>query len=291
MSIGPAYLLEMRGALTKLHHDAGQFIQGYGSVPVVGSQAENEKTTFARPQSIVTAWSLGTQLIEFGGEHVTAFVKTVTEPIEVIACWTCVRSMLESCALSAWLLDPLIDARTRVGRVFAHRYEGLKQQLKFGRFIGRSAAEISAEENRIDAVEQDVLNLGYPRVLDRNGKRIGFCQQMPSTTDMIDTVLNEGKNYRMLSAIAHGHHWAINGLCYKPVVGDTDFGGVPAKVFEKTDNLTGIVLLGLCAMKALARPLWNQCHYFGWDSLRLEESLEKVADILQAAPAVRFWRS
>ena len=290
MTIDIKYLVEMRDALTMFCNEAGKFIQSYGNLPLAGSQAENEKATFARPQSIVSAWTFGTELIEFGREHVSAFVKIVTEPVEVIACWTCVRSMLESCALSAWLLDPTIDAQTRVGRVFAYRYEGLEQQLKFGRAIDRSSAEIKAEEDRIDRIEQDVLKLGYPLVLNKKGKRNGLCQQMPSATDMIDTVLDEGITYRILSAVVHGHHWAINQLGYKPVMGDVDLGGVLAKKFEKTDDLKGIALLGLCAMKALSRPLWNQCHYFGWDALQLEKILESVADKLSAKPKVRFWR-
>ena len=290
MPIDNKYLVEMRDVLMLFSNEAGKFIQSHGSLPAAGSQAESEKATFARPESILTAWSLGSLLIEFGEEHLSAFIKTVTEPVEVIACWTCVRSMLESCALSVWFLDPSIDAHTRVGRVFAHRYGGLEQQLKFGRAIGRSPTEIKAKENRIDGIEQDVLKLGYQKVHNKNGKRIGLCQKMPSATDMIDTVLDEGIFYRILSAVAHGHHWAIISLGYKPVVGDVDLGGVLAKKFEKTDDLKGIALLGLCAMKALSRPLWYQCHYFGWDKLRLQELLENVADKLQAKPSVRFWR-
>ena len=43
-------------------------------------------------------------------------VKTITEPMEPIACWTCIRSMLEPCARAAWMLDPSIDADTRIKR-------------------------------------------------------------------------------------------------------------------------------------------------------------------------------
>ena len=47
-------------------------------------------------------------LIEFGGKHPAAFLKRATELVEMIACWTCVRSMLEYCELSARLFDQSI---------------------------------------------------------------------------------------------------------------------------------------------------------------------------------------
>jgi hypothetical protein len=74
MSIGLEYILEMRDSLTMFCDEAAKLIQRHGSLPVAGSQAENEKATFARPQSVVNAWSPGTQLIEFDGGHVSAFV-------------------------------------------------------------------------------------------------------------------------------------------------------------------------------------------------------------------------
>jgi hypothetical protein len=292
MSVTIEYILRMRDKLLHFHEKTGQFIQSNGSVPDIGSQARVEQAGYPRPQSIVSALAIGTQLIEYGGEHLTAFVKTVTEPVEVIACWTCVRSMLESCALSAWLLDPEIDAHTRVGRVFALRYEGMEQQLKFGRATNQPPAEIASLEARIDEVERDALALGFTPVVNRNHDRIGIAQSMPNATEMIKRMLDEEIMYRMLSGVAHGHHWAINQLSYQPSKrGDLDIGGVLAKPFEKTTNWKGIALLGVTALTAIARPLWNQCRYFGWNPLHLEEIFESTADGLDMTTHSRFWRS
>ena len=127
----PDYLATMRGAVSTFCTEIVNFIQTQGAEPAPASQAETEQAVFPRPESVVTARSFATSLVESGGEHTMAFVKTITEPVEPIACGTCVRSMLEPCSLAAWLLDPSIDARTRVGRAFALRYEGMKQQLKY----------------------------------------------------------------------------------------------------------------------------------------------------------------
>jgi len=279
MTVTVEYISRMRETLLTFHEKVGSFIQSNESVAGAGSQALGEQARYARPQSIVSACAIGTQLIEYGGEHLTAFVKTVTEPVEVIACWTCIRSMLEACALSAWLLDPAIDAHTRVSRAFALRYEGMDQQLKFGRARNLPAGEIVALETRIDDVERDALAIGFTQVLNRHNDRNGIAQMMPGATDMIKLMLDEEILYRLLSGVAHGHHWAINQLSYMPTqVADIDIGGVSAKPFEKTTELKGIALLGVTAVKALARPLWNQCRFFGWDALHLEQVFETAAD-------------
>ena len=105
MAITVEYIVQMRQALLDFHEQVARFVQSNDCIPAEGSQARIEQATYPRPDSIVSAYCIGNQLIEFGADHLTAFVKTVTEPVETIACWTCVRSMLEACALSAWLQD------------------------------------------------------------------------------------------------------------------------------------------------------------------------------------------
>ena len=107
--LGPDYLPEMREALSRFCNEIRSFHADHGNDLTPGSPAVHEKAVSPRPESLVTAWCQAAQLIESGSEHVTAFVKTITEPMELIACWTCVRSMLESCALASWLLDPRIN--------------------------------------------------------------------------------------------------------------------------------------------------------------------------------------
>ena len=67
-------------------------------------------------------------------------------------------------------------------------------------------------------------------------------------------------------------------------------GGIGAVAFEKTTDMTGIALLGLTAFRAIARPLWNHYHYFGYEKLKLEEILETNADAIEMKETTRFWR-
>ena len=293
MSIGPDYLTKLREGLTMLRDQSAQIIQRYEGRPVAGSRAENELAESRRPESIETAWSLGTLLLVAGADHISALTKTLVEPVEATVCWTCVRSMLEPCALSAWFFDPTVDAHTRIGRVFAHRYVGLKEQVKFGNAVQRPATEIQVAKDRVNLIEADALAAGFSKVVDKNGEMDEIGRRMPSATNLIGEVLGvgEGANYRLMSAVAHGHHWAYVQLIYKTVSGDVDISGVSLKTLQTSDDAKPIAFLGIRAMNAMARPIWNQARYFGWNESQVEELLETVADKLRASTAPRFWRS
>jgi len=113
------YVSTMRQTLTEFQEETARFMKDHGEQPSPTSIAVAERNAFPNPENVVSCWSIGILLVEFGADHVSSFVKGTTEPIEVIACWTCVRSMLEACSIAAWVLDPTIDAKERVGRMFA----------------------------------------------------------------------------------------------------------------------------------------------------------------------------
>ena len=283
MELTPAHLSVMREALSRFCDEIRSFHADYGNGFSPGSQAVHEQAASPRPQSLVTAWGQAAQLIELGDDHITAFVKTITEPMEAFACLTCIRSMLEPCALASWLLDPRIDAHTRVGRVFARRYAELEQQLKFIRAAESEnyLQKIQRTKDRIDEVEQDALETGYAPIA-----------KMPSATDVIKLMLDEESAYRLLSAVTHGHSWALTALGFtRAPEGDPspDVGGVSVVMFEKTVNVTNLALSGLIMARAFAKPVWDKCNYAGWDKERLIGVLDSTFDELLAKPTERFW--
>lgn len=282
----------LRETLDEFFHGVAKFSIDQGALPATDSQFSSEQAEFPRPETIVTGPAIASQLIESSGEHISAFIKTITKPIEPIACWTCVRSILESSAIAAWLLDPSINAYTRVGRIFALRYEGLEQQRKFVRAIDPSGEAPEEMKERIDCIEQHALDLGYTKVNNKKGRRIGIGQKMPSSTDIIKLMLDEEVMYRLLSAVAHGHTWAITLLAFKVVsqTGDPHMGAVPIHTLEKKLDARSLAELGLCAAKAFARPVWHHCCYFGWDKAKLAMLLDTVFDNLQVERVARFWR-
>lgn len=290
MVVGPEYLIRMRGALKEFCDFTSVYFHEQGNLPAAGSQALAETASSPRPQSLGSSWPLAIQLIELAADHLLVFCKTIKDPVEIMAAWTCVRSMLESCSLAAWFVDPKIDAHTRVGRVFAHLYQGSIHQQKFMRAIGNHETEIQAEKDRIDRYEAELTALGYPRV-PPVGKRMGLCEEMPHATAIIESVLGEGNMYRLMSAVAHGHFWAIHKIGYTATGDNAEVGGVTMATFDRTIDFNGLGLLGHIAMKALATPVWNLAHYFGWNVLKVEEIFENTADKLIVKEELRFWRS
>ncbi len=290
-SLSPQYIFKLRESLAYLHEETARLIAVEGNAYNPTSQAASEHASYPKPDSVFNAMCIGGQLIESSADHLSVFAKILVEPIEMIASWTCIRSMLESCALATWLLDPAIDAQARVSRVFALRYEGMEQLLTFARTANFAPAQIDAQKATIDAVEKDALALGFMPVTSKKGRRIGIGEEMPSATDMIKNELHEEKMYRMLSAVAHGHHWAIRQLCYvASEENDEQIGGTLAKAFKKSISIDKTAMLAACGVKAFIRALWNQCRYFGWNSLHFEEVFENVADKLQMLETRRFWR-
>jgi hypothetical protein len=265
--------------IRELHDDVGRFLAEHGRKPTPDSQVAAELRSYERPKSLLDAYSQGTMLVEVAGDHMMAFAKTATEPVQTTAPWTCVRSLIESCALAAWLLDPNIEPRTRVQRSFAFRFEGLSQQVKFLRSIGDEIASSKAI-SRIDEVEQAALRLGFSQVQDKNGKRVGIGQIMPSITEIIKRTLDKESPYRLLSAMAHAHPWALQQLSFqkteepKVYVSEDSREGGKMNLLEK--HLAPVSVAYLCneVVTAFSEPISYKCQIFGWDMKHLESAFD-----------------
>lgn len=154
--------IQMVNTINKLHDGVGQFSNKRGFRPSPNSQAASEVTTFQRPESLTTAYSQGILLIEVAADHLMALTKTVSELVQTIAPWSCIRAFVESTALASWLLDPNIDSKNRVQKSFAFRYEGLIEELKFWTSSGSKEASLKIV-SRIGEVEQVALGLGFKK--------------------------------------------------------------------------------------------------------------------------------
>jgi hypothetical protein len=273
----------MTQALYHLHEESGRFLNNCGHQPSETSIAATELGLFQEPELVKTAYAQGSALIEVAADHLVAFIRTTTEPVQTVAPWTCVRATIESGALACWLLAPDINVRTRVQRSFAFRYEGLSQQVKFGKASGNDADTAKANE-RISAVEDAALKLGFPQVQDKHGKRSGIAQQMPRATRLVGEVLGEEATYRLLSAITHAHPWALQQSSFRKV----DSEGAP--IFEKNLQPIAVAFLSIKAADSFCRPVWYKCKLFGWDVKRLEGIFGSAYDSLGVNPAAgRFW--
>jgi hypothetical protein len=274
------YVAGVREALLTLHRGIETINRENGTEPAAESKASTEQADPTRGKHVVSAQSIGIQLLELGAEHLTAFVKTIGPPAETLACWTCVRSMLEPCALVGWLLDEKIDARDRTGRLFALRREGIDQQLKWARVVGRPEVELQLLRDRDAELEREARQAGC-----RGRKSGAILNPVPSATQAIGDMLDLEAAYRLLSAVTHGHHWAVRQLGFKPVAGlKEDLGGVKVQWFEKNLLLEGVAYLATITAKALTNAVYHQYRYFGWNSSPLVSLMNDALKTLRVNP-------
>jgi len=255
-----------------------------------GSKAEAEQSDSKWSAEILNAWTIGNGLMESACEHIALFVKAITEPVEAIACWTCIRSMLEPCALAAWLFDPDLDASKRAGRVFALRYDGFDQQVKFGRTAGYPQSVMEELTDKIVALEQQALRLGFRPLRGDKKKRTGVGIVMPKTTPIIGQMLGLEPTYRLLSAVAHGHHWAILRLSFCEVSESSNFTmptGLKMTVLEKNLSIQAFVFLVTTAIEAFRKAASTQFRFVGAPTADIESLVGETLDKLAQAYSFR----
>jgi len=280
----------VKAGLSAIQQRFQQFNAEVECIPAPASKAATESADPVTAENVGSIWAIGTMQIEHTGDHVSLFLKTLQEPVEVIAMLTTVRSMLEAGSIAAWLFDPVIEGKERLGRSFAHRYEGMEQEATLARMIGDTGS-LQTLKSRIDDLEQRAVSYGFSLLRDVRQRRTGIAQRMPKATEMIEMTLGLGNKYRLLSAVAHGHFWAMHQLCYSLVPEHQDIAGVPMQRLQKIVKPELVFLCAAWAFHCIARAVWNQCRYFGWPELGLEEILEDCADLMQLRVGGRFWRS
>jgi hypothetical protein len=271
-----------------LFEQTSQIFNKYNNNPASNSIAFQEIAVFQNPELVNTAYSLGNLSMESAADHLIAFADLLVEPVKTIAPWTCVRRLLESCALACWFLNPDINALNRVRRSFAFRYKGFEEQLKLFR-KSKNQAEIDRLEKRIQKVEKDALALGFNKLLNKKGKINGIGQLMPSITELIEATLNREVDYRLLSAVAHGHPWAIQQISFEVLELKKSQRNL-TKGLKKTALPNFIIYIGMIAVMSFSKVLWYMWQLYGWDLNELENLLDTTYDKLNYNSKVRFWR-
>ncbi len=276
-----------------LHVETSRLANSLANTPAPNSKASLELASFQDPGLVTTAYNDGDILTEVVADQLIAFAKTISEPMQTIAPYTCVRSLLEASAIGCWLLDPQIDVRTRVGRSLAFRFEGMTQREKYWRSTGdKQTTNVAA--SRIEQAEQRALKLGFPQ-FQKDGRISGIGQKMPSTTDLIRDVLHEDQTYRLLSAVAHAHPWALHQLSYRPigtkqeVSPESSEQEVREYFTEKSISPTALAFLFFKTTLTFSRIVVYKFSLFGWDQSELHLALEKTCDFFIINRKLRFW--
>jgi hypothetical protein len=200
-----------------------------------------------------------------------------------------VRCVLETGALAAWFLDPAIDAHERARRSFAFRFEGLEHQIKFLNSINSTPDRASALEEQIEEAERAANRLGFQSLRNKKGVRNGIGMLMPSMTGLISDVLSDEPTYRLLSAMTHGHHWALLQFGYtrdEADDGTSDYGKIRQYI-----SAPSVGYLVRHALKAYLLPVWYRSHLNGLDLKCLRDILDSAYDSMRFNETDRIWRA
>jgi hypothetical protein len=262
-----------------------------GDQPAPRSQATLELAGFTRPESVGTAYSQANLAFEAAVDYSMALVKTLTSPGQSIACWGCTRSTVESSALATWLWDIKINARQRVQRSLAFRHEGLLRQLKLAQ-ISKGDFDQNKIIARLNEVEYIALELGIAKLADKKGKKeIALEMRIPTVTEIITEILNRKESYMMLSAMVHGHGWALQSLAFNLSKEYQDiFTGVKGRYLEKHLEYSHIIYLCTEALSCLTNPILMKFKLFGWDAkpmaILIQRTQKELGDLQQSQKPV-----
>jgi hypothetical protein len=268
---GTSILQGLNRCLDELHQQTGAFIQSYQHRPAASSAAAKEQQAFAKPELITSVHSQGIVRIEVAADHMIALGRAITEPVLVFPAWVCVRALLEASASAAWLLDPGIDADTRVRRSYSLRFEGLIQQKKIAHIQG-DAKVVADIVKRVDELAAEATSLGFKARQDKQGANIGIDPQFPGPTELVKDVLGENILYRIASGVAHSHDYAITQLGYK--LDDSrrvDHPGAVGNEVAVTKHMSfeQMFVLYKQAAEKFTVPVGHLTQLFGWDMNRL----------------------
>jgi hypothetical protein len=286
----PEHVADIRDALSGFLQGLRRLEPHLGAPPSQDSIADKEQKAFAKPYLLVDAYGMAGMLVESSADHIDAFVKTITEPMTPIAACSCVRALLEPCAMAAWLSAPTIGALERAKRVFAIRHEAIEEHGKFANAIDPAKTASKIVRERVNAIEREAIQLGIKPVRDRQGNRVGIGCPKPGATTLIADMLGEAAPFRLLSAVVHGQPWALRQMSFERVEADqtaATFGDVQVRAFKKAVSPKVVAFLGVCALRSFSRPVTCMLQYSGHDSGPFDRLLATTFDFLQVPEAQR----
>ena len=142
-------------------------------------------------------------------DQMVALSRTLTAPALTVAPWVSVRAILELTAVASWLIDPNIGVKERVQRSYALRFEGLRQQKLLVNATGEDTEPVV---KLMENLATEATSLGIPTFRDKPGRLTGIGEYWKPFTSLVELMLDEEANYRLFSAMTHGHLWAATQL-------------------------------------------------------------------------------
>jgi len=284
MKRDPISIPELIQSVRVFLEDTGSLMDSFGLEPLEHSRAMAEIAEFPDTRIIEASFNQGSLLLETCADHIMAFIKTVTEPIQTLAPWSIVRTVIESSSFACWLFDISINAQIRSMRSLGFRYKGLREQSKLAD-ISEDSALFNKVINQINSLEARAIKAGIKEIRNKKGKRDSIGLRIPKISDLVNETLNMEMEYRLFSSIVHSHSWATNQVGFKKI---PTLGGFK---LEKDLSLESIYILTNCSIRAISKPIWYKAVLYGWDISKFEILFDSIFDQIRVAKEFRFWKN
>lgn len=265
---------------------AGELIDATDLAPALGSRADQEAKQFPDVDGIAVPLSLGAQALEHAADHMWALSEACTNPVQPFAAFTLARGVLESAALAVWLFDQGIDARERVARSLSVRHAGLEEQAKMARsspITSRLGGDVEREiDNRMNELVRQAERYGIAPGVNDSGRVRRIGSRMPTRTELARKLEDGEADYRLFSAVTHGHSWALLQVGFR----------ISADRKSATREPKAEVFTYAClrSIEFFSRALWDLAYLYGWRTGPFARLLESTYDTADLANERRFWR-
>jgi len=243
----------------------------FGIEPMPDSIAAKEMAS-EYAETVLSAHSHGTRLIEVASDNLSAFAREIIEPVLPFALYTTIRSVLETASICIWLLDEDINLNERISRSYAFRCRGLEQQ-KIWAVATKNQDIIKHAEKRYIVAMQQAKKMGITKK-NKKGED-ALINKMPSFTDMVSDQIHQEVVYRLLSAMTHANHWALIGLGYVSVV-DIPNGKLQKKVVN-AELINNLAIIGIIAFQ---KQIICKCKLFGWPTEEINAAFADTKNTL-----------
>jgi hypothetical protein len=190
---------------------------GPWETPLADSQAGRELAAeeARRPDPLTGSWpwqlaptiarmALRVALEEAKGFS-TAFIPNVTSYSADVLC----RAVLETSSLAWWLLDPAVDAKTRMARSLAYRLHSAEQTRKAIDALNLEPDDNPSEYGELPQdVMEDIANVGLPNdqrgrpLFSKDEARLSYTNRVANL--VVQIWPQRDLPYAVLSAVAHG---------------------------------------------------------------------------------------
>jgi hypothetical protein len=216
--VDPSPVSELRSLLNATITKARQVANAEGSwdTPLADSQAGKEMAAeeARRPEPSTGSWPwlLAPMIARWGlqgaVEEARGFSSVLAPDGPSNSADVLCRGVLEASSLAWWLLDPEIDAQTRLARSLVYRLNSAEQTQGAIKALGLEPEDNPSEYGELaEAVKQDIATVGLTSER-RNGVLFYGQEPLPSYTKRAGSLVakiwpQEKLPYSVLSAVAH----------------------------------------------------------------------------------------